>query len=121
MFYLLLLNPKSMTSVRRQLIIFGMRLVRFWHLKYTQSTPVEQYLLNISIDVLSLPSMPDTIRFIPSAFYRNEEAGKTESYPAMLTAVRDLGGRLVTVHRTFLTEDGWKAPVTTPKRLMALP
>lgn len=87
----------------------------------TQSTPVEQYLLNRSIDVLSLPSMPDTIRFIPSAFYRNEETGKTESYPAMLTAVRDLGGRLVTVHRTFLTEDGWKAPVTTPKRLMALP
>lgn len=88
----------------------------------TQSTPVEQYLLNRGIDLLSISeSVSDSIRYLPSAYYRNEETGRTESYPAMLSAVRDSDGRLVTVHRTFLTPDGWKAPIATPKRLMALP
>lgn len=87
----------------------------------TQSTPVEQYLLNRGIDLLSISeAVSDSIRYLPSAYYRNEETGRTESYPAMLSAVRDSDGRLVTVHRTFLTPDGWKAPIATPKRLMAL-
>ena len=85
-------------------------------------TALERYLMNRCIDPLSFPNvMADSIRFIPSAFYRNEETGETESYPAMLTAVRDINGRLITVHRTFLTYEGTKAPVATPKRLMALP
>ena len=88
----------------------------------SEATPLERYLMNRCIDPLSLPNvMADSIRFIPSAFYRNEETGETESYPAMLTAVRDINGRLITVHRTFLTNEGRKAPVATPKRLMALP
>lgn len=41
--------------------------------------------------------------------------------PAMLAAVRDVSGQLVTVHRTLLTGDGHKADVDVPKRLMRLP
>ena len=41
--------------------------------------------------------------------------------PAMLAAVRDGSGQLVTVHRTLLTDDGHKADVNVPKRLMRLP
>lgn len=42
-------------------------------------------------------------------------------HPAMLTAVRDVSGQLVTLHRTLLTADGSKADVNVPKRLMRLP
>ena len=42
-------------------------------------------------------------------------------HPAMLAAVRDVSGQLVTVHRTLLTGDGHKADVGVPKRLMRLP
>lgn len=41
--------------------------------------------------------------------------------PAMLAAVRDVSGQLVTLHRTLLTADGRKADVYAPKRLMRLP
>ena len=41
--------------------------------------------------------------------------------PAMLAAVRDVSGQLVTLHRTLLTADGRKAGVNVPKRLMRLP
>lgn len=43
------------------------------------------------------------------------------SYPAMIAAVRGPQGNLVTLHVTYLTEDGFKAPVATPKRIMSLP
>lgn len=42
-------------------------------------------------------------------------------HPAMVAAVRDVSGQLVTVHRTLLTGDGHKADVDVPKRLMRLP
>lgn len=88
----------------------------------TEATPVEQYLLSRGIDLLSLDAeILDAIRYLPSAFFRNEQTGETETYPAMLSAVRDIKGRLVNVHRTYLTPDGTKALVATPKRLMAQP
>lgn len=42
-------------------------------------------------------------------------------HPAMLAAVRDVSGQLVTLHRTLLNADGRKADVSVPKRLMRLP
>lgn len=41
--------------------------------------------------------------------------------PAMVAAVRDISGQLVTLHRTLLTADGRKADLNVPKRLMRLP
>lgn len=42
-------------------------------------------------------------------------------FPAMTAAVRDVNGRLVTLHRTLLSSFGTKADVAAPKRLMKLP
>ena len=47
--------------------------------------------------------------------------GIQKSFPMMVAAVRDGEGRLVTLHRTFLSSDGHKAPVAAPKRISALP
>lgn len=40
-------------------------------------------------------------------------------YPALVAAISDVDGRLVGVHRTFLTLDGRKAPEENPKRMKA--
>lgn len=58
----------------------------------------------------------DALRFSPAMDYW-EDTGKTGTYPAMLAAVTDSSGRLVAIHRTYLTADGNKAPVPTVKKL----
>lgn len=63
----------------------------------------------------------DALRFVPNAIYRFVRDGDPECWPALIAAVRKVDGRLVTLHRTFLTEEGSKAPVETVKKLMALP
>ena len=63
----------------------------------------------------------ESLRFVPNAFYRSSPEGETERWPALVAAVRKVDGTLVTLHRTFLTEDGRKAPVEEVKKLMALP
>lgn len=59
----------------------------------------------------------DSIRAVDAM--RTLEGDK--SYPAMVAAVRNPQGKIVTLHVTYLTEEGAKAPVATQKRLMALP
>ncbi len=44
-----------------------------------------------------------------------------KEWPVMLAEVRDRSGKLITLHRTFLTEEGKKAPMENCKRLMKLP
>ncbi len=42
-------------------------------------------------------------------------------YPAMIAPVTSPTGELITLHRTYLTEDGRKAPVAATRKLMAYP
>jgi putative DNA primase/helicase len=50
--------------------------------------------------------------------YRHEDGQRTY-HPAMLARVDDPCGRAVSLHRTYLTRDGHKAAVPTPKKLMS--
>ena len=60
-----------------------------------------------------------SLRFHPRCYYRPEDGGPTETWPAMIAAVTDLDGRLTGAHRTWLAPDGiGKAPVDTPRRAM---
>ncbi|SDM52802.1 Uncharacterized domain associated with phage/plasmid primase [Oryzisolibacter propanilivorax] len=56
------------------------------------------------------------LRFVPQLDYWDgpERVG---GYPALLAAVTDPTGALVALHRTYLTEDGHKAPLPTAKKL----
>jgi len=56
------------------------------------------------------------VRYHPKAYYRDE--GLTGDFPAMLAMVRDSDGSPVSIHRTYLTKTGKKAPVSCPKKLM---
>jgi putative DNA primase/helicase len=64
----------------------------------------------------------EVVRFHPALCYwqRNDrdEAELFRRFPAMLALVTGADGMPVTVHRTYLTADGRKAPVPEPKKLM---
>jgi putative DNA primase/helicase len=64
----------------------------------------------------------EVVRFHPALCYwqRNDrdEAELFRRFPAMLALVTGADGMLMTVHRTYLTADGRKAPVPEPKKLM---
>ncbi|MER9428830.1 toprim domain-containing protein [Mesorhizobium sp. M0408] len=79
-------------------------------------TLVETYLRGRSITTLY-----DTgsLRFHPRCYYRPDDHGPTETWPAMIAAVTNLDGHLTGAHRTWLAPDGaGKAPVDTPRRAM---
>ncbi|TPK72215.1 DNA primase [Mesorhizobium sp. B2-4-15] len=79
-------------------------------------TPVETYLRRRAITTLVGAG---SLRFHPRCYYRPEDNGGTETWPAMIAAVTDLEGRLTGAHRTWLARRGMgKAPVETPRRAM---
>lgn len=59
------------------------------------------------------------LRFHPRCYYRPDENSSTETWPAMIAAVTDLGGRITGAHRTWLDpRRREKAPIDTPRRAM---
>lgn len=59
------------------------------------------------------------LRFHPRCYHRPDRHAPTETWPAMIAAVTDLGGVQTGAHRTWLSPDGSdKAPVETPRRAM---
>lgn len=59
------------------------------------------------------------LRFHPRCFYRPEDGGLTEQWPALLAAVTDLKGRQTGTHRTWLARDGsGKARLDPSRRAM---
>ena len=59
------------------------------------------------------------LRFHPRCYYRADADAPTETWPALIAAVTDLGGRITGAHRTWLDPSGEdKAPVDTPRRAM---
>jgi len=79
-------------------------------------TIVETHLRNRAITALHETG---NLRFHPRCYYRPEGHGPTETWPAMIAAVTDLGGVQTGAHRTWLLPDGSdKAPVETPRRAM---
>lgn len=77
-----------------------------------RGTPAERYLASRGIDLAQLGRQPRALRFVP--WLPNLESGR--SWPAMVAAIVDADGRQISVHRTWLEEDGsGKAPLANPK------
>lgn len=81
-----------------------------------EQKPLQLYLKRRAIADVDESFMKD-LRFERKFF----DCESRQWHPAMVVAVRDVSGQLVTVHRTLLTSDGHKAGVNVPKRLMRLP
>ena len=79
-------------------------------------TLVETYLRNRGITALHGTG---NLHFHPRCYYRPDDHGPTEQWPAMIAAVTDLSGRITGVHRTWLAPDGsGKAPIDIQRKAM---
>jgi putative DNA primase/helicase len=68
--------------------------------------------------VIALDHYPDCLRTAPRLLYNDVDA--TRTFPAMLACVRDFTGKPVTIHRTYLAEDGSaKASVAKPRKVVS--
>lgn len=91
---------------------------------WNQSVPItdrcaEPARLYLARRGLSTPP-PGALHFHPALAYHDGEK-VTGRYPAIIAMVSGIDGKAVTIHRTYLTEDGQKAPVDAPKKLMSYP
>jgi hypothetical protein len=93
---------------------------RVWNasiaLSHPDAEPARLYLARRGISI----RQPGTLRLHPSLAYF-EDRKEICTFPAMLAMVRGHGGNAITIHRTYLTADGYKAPVESPKKLMRYP
>ncbi|MFP1132568.1 toprim domain-containing protein [Asticcacaulis sp. W401b] len=84
--------------------------------KPISGTPVETYLRTRGITALHGTG---NLRFHPRCYYRPDDHGPLETWPAMIAAVTDLNGRITGAHRTWLAPDGTdKAPIETQRKAM---
>ena len=75
--------------------------------------PVYSYLLRRT----GIKVVPACIRFHPDLSYRHDD-GTITRHSAMLAKVQDIDGNGVAIHRTYLTVDGQKAALPSPKKII---
>lgn len=79
-------------------------------------TLVETYLRHRCIDDLRDVG---ALRYHPRCYHRPDDDGPTQTWPAMIASVTDLGGLITGAHRTWLDPSGLgKAPIETPRKAM---
>lgn len=82
--------------------------------------PIFAYLGGTRKIPLKLEDMPKELGFHPNLKSWNEDLKPEGVFPCLLAKVTDSNNKLVTLHRTYLTEKGEKAPVESPKKLMSV-
>lgn len=83
---------------------------------HPDAAPLREYFVRRGLDAFGIP---ETIRYHPALPYVENEEVNVGTFPAMISLVQDVEGTPVTLHRTYLTEDGRKAPVSEAKKLMS--
>ncbi len=63
---------------------------------------------------------PKALRFHPGLAYY-EECEKVGVFPALIALISDKDGKPVSLHRIYLTDEGYKAPVKSHKKMMPFP
>jgi putative DNA primase/helicase len=68
---------------------------------------------------LGLEQVPAGLRLHPALRYSDEDGRDLGRFPAMVAKIQYPDGAGASIHRTYLTEDGCKAAVPQPKKIMA--
>lgn len=85
-------------------------------MEHRDADPARRYLARRGLSIQA----PEGIRFHPSLGYHDGDK-MVGYYPAIVAVVMGANGQPVTLHRTYLTREGQKAPVASPKKLMMYP
>lgn len=87
-----------------------------------KAAAAQRYLKNRNIFLRMVADLEHALRFHPELEYRCDETGKPLGvHPAILGAITDNASGLVTLQRIYLTHDGRKAEVPSPKKMMPIP
>lgn len=81
---------------------------------------VQKYLSNRGIN-LDLSRFADLKVVLSMDYFQSDANGdvkKVGSFPTLVSSIRDSSGELISIHRTYLTADGTKANVESPRKLM---
>ncbi|MFA5951986.1 MAG: toprim domain-containing protein [Hyphomicrobium sp.] len=78
-----------------------------------RGTPAELYLQSRALTGFQSET---ALRYHPSCYHRADHDGPLTTWPALLAAVTDLSGTMTGLQRTWLTEQGAKAPLEDPRR-----
>lgn len=87
----------------------------------SMSSPLKGSLAATYLRSRGITELRDTsaLKFHPNCYYRGQGEDQTETWPAMIAAVTDEGGKVTGVHRTWLARNGGsKAPVDTQRKAM---
>ncbi|HWX62314.1 DUF7146 domain-containing protein [Bradyrhizobium sp.] len=118
------LTPDPTSSVRRRSAPVGSSEAarRLWAISQgIAGTLAQSYLVDRGVTHIE---GLNSLRFHPRCYYRPNDQDPTETWPALIAAVTDLGDRITGVHRTWLNPNGFdsvtlgKAPIDTPRRAM---
>ena len=85
------------------------------------SQPISGTIVETYLRIRGITALHGTenLRFHPRCYYQPDLNSPTETWPAMIAAVTDLGGTITGAHRTWLDPSGRnKAPIDTPRRAM---
>lgn len=91
-----------------------------WPLTCSEAKAGRLYLTKRGISERQLAAI-QSVRFHPGLQYRDENERLVGTFPALVALVTDPNGQPITIHRTFLTKEGSKAPVDKPKKMMPFP
>lgn len=96
------------------------RLAQLWEeakpLAHEQAAPVRRYFVMRGLGALDFEAL-QALRCHPRLGYYDQGVC-VGHFPVLLSYVVDPGGVLVALHRTYLTDEGSKAPVDRPKKLL---
>ncbi len=115
--YLSKISTPTQTSTNDEVANRKRKLNSIWQaaMPVAFGDPVDCYLKSRGIQ---LEAPPSVLRCHPSLPYYNERRELLGTFPAMLAMVKDKNDRSVTLHRTYLSNNG-KADVPKPKKLMS--
>jgi Toprim domain len=93
---------------------------------WAMAQPIRRTLVQTYLRNRSITAVRDVgaLRFHPRCYYLPDDGSPTETWPAMIACVTDLGGCITGAHRTWLDPEGFdsrrlgKAPVDRPRRAM---
>ncbi|MDX6806334.1 DUF7146 domain-containing protein [Terrihabitans rhizophilus] len=107
--------PRTAPKVARSDVALREAMNRLWSgsKPLVHGDPVAAYLERRGI---RLQEFPTVLRHAESCLF--VEGGSSTYHPAMLAKVTAPDGKPATIHRTYLTNDGQKAPVSDPRRIM---
>ncbi len=89
-------------------------------IEITQGSPPWIYLVKTRKVLAADQIIPSCLRYCPALVYwDNNSNSSLGEFPALIARMDNAEGELVNIHRTYLTADGKKADLPSPKKVMS--